>query len=154
MTAREYRNSFVRTKDRDARHRDPRMPSRRPMMTAREYRNMFVRTEDRDEDRDLMNQHGDPKRPVADSDVHQGTDIVQISSDDDEMLEYTPSTLKYTPSTPEYSPIVADYTPSTPSEDSTARFCPEDPSRSRTSLAFILCMLFILVLDCFNIFIR
>ena len=43
MTAREYQNSFVRTEDRDARHRDLRMPSRRPMMTAREYRNVFVR---------------------------------------------------------------------------------------------------------------
>ena len=71
-----------------------------------------------------MNQHGDPRRPVAASDVHRGTNIVQIPSDDDEILEYTPST-------PEYSPIVADYTPSTPSEDSTSRFCPGDPSRSR-----------------------
>ena len=132
MTAREYRNSFVRTEDRDARHRDPRMPSRRPMMTAREYRNIFViRTEDRAEDRDLMNQHGDPRRPVAASDAHRGTYIVQVPSDDDEILEYSPIGEDYTPSTPKYSPTVADYTPSTPSEDSTARFCPGDHSRSR-----------------------
>ena len=115
-------------------------------MSAREYRNIFViRTEDRAEDRDLMNQHGDPRRPVAASDAHRGIYIVQVPSDDDEILEYSPIGEEYTPTSPEYSPIgedytpstpkysptVADYTPSTPSEDSTAQFCPGDHSRSR-----------------------
>ena len=110
-----------------------------PMTTEREYHDPYC-----DEDLDLMNQYGDPhadadrwgpglrtrmlqrrppspRWPLAARDVHRGPDIVQIPSDDDEILEYTRSTL-------EYSPIIEDYTSSTPSVESTTRFCPREPS--------------------------